>query len=136
MREHDLKRIERELKINLPAKYRDFMLAYPFPRNSWAGDLATPDDADLLLDLNHEARTSEAGSSLDDAFVIGSDGGSTEYFIRLADAFCSVQAYNETTSQVTAVATTFDDWLSQLVVQNQAQAQEKPYVKKWWEFWK
>lgn len=136
MREHNLKRIERELRIDLPAKYRDFMLAYPFSRYSWAGDLAMPNDADLLLDLNREARESHSGSSLGDVFVIGSDGGSTDYFIRLTDIFCGVQAYNEATHQVTTMASTFDDWLSQLAIQNQAHAQEKSYGKKWWEFWK
>jgi len=54
MRQQDLARLERELAIRLPRQYRDFMIAYPFSRSSWAGDLGTPDDVDLLLDLNRE----------------------------------------------------------------------------------
>jgi SMI1 / KNR4 family (SUKH-1) len=92
MRERDLKRIEHELGVALPARYREFMLAYPFPKYSWAGDLAMPEDVDLLLDLNHEARKSDSDRSLANVFVIGSDGGRTDYFIRLADTLCGVHS--------------------------------------------
>jgi hypothetical protein len=56
MRHHDLVRLERELAIQLPRQYRDFIVDYPFSRRSWACDLGTPDDVDLLLDLNREKR--------------------------------------------------------------------------------
>jgi hypothetical protein len=37
MRQDDLVRLERELAIQLPRQYRDFMVAYPFSRSSMGG---------------------------------------------------------------------------------------------------
>ena len=136
MREHDLKRVERELRIELPRKYREFMLAYPFSSCSWAGDLATPDDPDLLIDLNREVRELPPGIRLTDVVFIGSDGRETDYFIRLADAWSGVEAYHLGTHRVTTLAKTFDDWISQLTVANQADATAHQRTRKWWQFWK
>jgi hypothetical protein len=63
-------RLERELAIHLPRQYREFMIAYPFPRSSWAGDFGTPDDVDLLLDLNREKRQLPSSVLSGDAFFI------------------------------------------------------------------
>jgi hypothetical protein len=122
MRQHDLVRLERELAIRLPRQYHDFMVAYPFSRSSWAGDLATPDDVKLLLDLNREKRELSAGVSSDEVFFIGSDGKGADYFVRLSDPACGVAAYDTGTHQVSIQAKTFEDWLSQLRLANEANA--------------
>ncbi len=132
MRHHDLVRLERELAIQLPRQYRDFMVAYPFSRSSWAGDLGTPDDVDLLLDLNREKRQLSSSVASGDVFFIGSDGKEADYFIRLSDPACGVSAYDTGTHQVSARAKTFDDWLSQLRVANESDAISQRAIRKWW----
>jgi hypothetical protein len=135
MREHDLVRLERELAIHLPRQYREFIVAYPFSRRSWAGDLGTPDDVDLLLDLNREKR--ELPSTLTgDVFFIGSDGKGVDYFMRLSDPACGVAAYDTGTHKVSAVAKSFNDWLSQLRAGNETETISQGGKRKWWEFWK
>jgi hypothetical protein len=137
MRQYDLTRLERELAIELPRQYPDFMVAYPFSRSSWAGDLDTPDDVDLLLDLNRQKRELPSGVTSGDVFFIGSDGkGGADYFIRLSDPACGVAAYDSGTHQVSILAKTFEDWLSQLRVVNETDTISRRVVRKWWQFWK
>jgi hypothetical protein len=136
MREHDLVRLERELAIHLPRQYREFMIAYPFPRSSWAGDFGTPDDVDLLLDLNREKRQLPSSVLSGDAFFIGSDGKEADYFIRLSDLSCGVAVYDTGTHQVSTLAKTFEDCLSQLRVANEADTISQRAVRKWWQVWK
>ena len=136
MRQQDLARLERELAIRLPRQYRDFMVAYPFSRSSWAGDLGTPDDVDLLLDLNREKRELSRGISSDEVFFIGSDGKGADYFVQLSDPACGVAAYDTSTHQVSIQTKTFEDWLSQLRLANEANAVSQGGVRKWWQFWK
>jgi hypothetical protein len=136
MREHDLVRLERGFAIHLPRQYREFMVAYPFSRTSWAGDLGTPDDVDLLLDLNREKRQLPPSVAPGDVFFIGSDGKGADYFIRLSDAACGVAAYDTGTHQVSTLAKTFDDWLSQLRATNDGDAISQRAKRKWWQLWK
>ncbi len=136
MRQHDLVRLERELAIELPRQYRDFMVSYPFSQSSWAGDLATPDDVDLLLELNREKRELPSGLSSGDVFFIGSDGKGADYFVRLSDPAGGVAAYDTGTHQVSILAKTFEDWLSQLRVADEADVISQRTVRKWWHFWK
>ena len=136
MREGDLARLERELAIRLPRQYRECMVAYPFSRISWAGDLATPDDVDLLLDLNREKRELPPTLTPRDVFFIGSDGKGVDYFISLSDPACGVTAYDTGTHKVSALAKSFDDWLSQLRAENETESISHGGKRKWWEFWK
>ncbi len=136
MRQSDLVRLERELAIQLPRQYRDFMVAYPFSRRSWAGDLGTPDDVDLLLDLNREKRELPSGMDSGDVFFIGSDGKGSDYFVRLSDPACGIAAYDTATHQVPILAKTFEDWVSQLRLVNEGDAISQGTVRQWWQFWK
>jgi hypothetical protein len=136
MRHHDLVRLERELAIQLARQYREFMVAYPFSRSSWAGDLGTPDDVDLLLDLNREKRELPASVTSGDVYFIGSDGKGADYFIRLSDPACGAAAYDIGTHQVSILAKVFDDWLSQLRAANETDAISQRAFRKWWQFWK
>lgn len=134
MREHALAKLERELGIELPSSYRQCMLAYPFARDSWPGDLGTPDDPALILDMNREPRTLPPSFSRD-VFFIGSDGRGTDYFIRLSDPRCGVWAYDCGAHQTEDLTKTFDEWLSRLQA-NEGATPAGNTRRRWWEIWR
>jgi hypothetical protein len=54
--------------------YRNIMLDYPFPQHSWANEFAMPNDADLVIEMNHQNKV--AGIQDPSIYLqIGSDGG-------------------------------------------------------------
>ena len=63
MTEEQLQHIETELRIMLPALYRQTMLAYPFGPDSLAADCQIPDDAQWVIERNkyHSSMASLAG---------------------------------------------------------------------------
>jgi len=133
MREYALSRIEQDLAVTLPRRYRELMLAYPFAADSWAGDLAMPDDPDLLLEMNREHRELPADITAD-VFFIGSDGRGTDYFVRLSDPWCGVASYDTATHKTVELTKSFDEWLSRL--RSADEAPPRPDRRRWWEIWK
>jgi hypothetical protein len=114
MTEAGLEEIETALGVTLPLRYRDFMKHYPFADDSWAGDLAMPDDVMLVIELNEDARARESPPQPEGTFVLGSDGGGLEYFVHLDDPRCAVQSMDLNTGAVRVEAPDFGLWVERL----------------------
>jgi hypothetical protein len=114
MTEAGLEEIEAALGVTLPLRYRDFMKNYPFAAESWAADLAMPDDVMLVIDLNEEARARTSPALPDETFVVGSDGGGLEYFVHLADSRCAVHSLSLDTGASRQEAADFALWVEKL----------------------
>ncbi len=87
MTAEDLKRLERELGISLPAAYTKVMMAFPVPAYERNTETLIWDDADALIRLNRELR---AGRSFVKPwprrfFALGEDAGGCSDALDLDD---------------------------------------------------
>jgi hypothetical protein len=81
MTEADLLRIETELGIGLPSKYRSTMLAYPFGAQSKPAQGPIPDSAEKVINLNRDFQqraTRKRRSRKPNYFIFGDSYG--DYF--------------------------------------------------------
>ena len=129
----DLQRIERELRITLPADYRALMLAYPFPPDSFSAECLLPDSADRLLELAGARENLPPHS-----FIIGDDGGEETYFIDVSRQPSPVYVFQLETGKVKEEAAGLDAYVQKCrdaddeIRRDQAEMARK----RWWQFWK
>ena len=136
----DLDRLEEVLGAPLPTDLRDLYLSYPFGSDSWAAQLAMPDDAERVIrDNSDRAWLVDLGvTCADDCFLIGSDGGETVYFVNLKEPRTRIFAGNLETGSFAREATSLDEWLAQIRSVDDELAQDAAAMsqKRWWQFWK
>ena len=139
----DLNALERALGITLPAPYRATMERYPFAAASQTAELALPDDATRIRELNEEYRRSTlpTGPWPRTAFVIGEDGGESAYVLDLSRTPAVVQEYSFETSQFTDRTADWSAWVAELRADEQELAADEEFMaaayrnRKWWQFW-
>lgn len=137
MNSADLQEIELELGITLPEFYKNTMLAYPFPEDSFADEflLATCKDYILKMNSPNNIRPYES------AYFIGSDGGESEYFIGLAGKGSEVYEFSVETSKFNEHSADWDSFLADIrntleeIERDEKHMAQLRANKKWWQFW-
>jgi hypothetical protein len=139
MTESDLKKIEAELKLELPEFYRATMLDYPFAQESIAAEFMLLNDPYPILDYNCEfVECAEIAKP----FVVGGDGGEETYLIDLESDGSAVFGFDVETGRVSTKATDWQAYLACVrdeiaeVEADEQLEQARRAGKKWWQFWK
>jgi hypothetical protein len=86
MKAEDIRRIEQELGITLPERYRARMVPYPIPAAEGNTDLGVWDNADRLIEFNRELRRGAPGGVMPwppHFFAIGHAGDGCPYALDL-----------------------------------------------------
>ena len=132
-----LRHIEQTLKVVLPEYYRQTLLDYPFPADSFAAELTLPTEIDAIL-LNNTRFPPE-----DQRFVVGSDGGEEVYFILPGESPERVYVHQlETSNDPSLVyAHSWAEFLRILteqeaeIRQDELATEQRKRDTKWWQFW-
>jgi hypothetical protein len=139
MTEKDLSRIESVLSTTLPRFYRDTMLDYPFPADSFANEFLLPNTVKLILELNLDC----AGlSGTGKPFLVGSDGGEELYFIDLDSTSTQVFTCDLETGKRSLQARDWPEYLRQITAsltdidEDERRNEERKAAKRWWQIWK
>lgn len=89
MNESDVKRIEKELQVKLPASYRHLLLHFPVQFEAGTTDGPLWDDADAIIDSNQRLREARQSMGVDykplpkHYLLIGEDGAGWQHLIDL-----------------------------------------------------
>ena len=137
MNSADLDRIEDTLDVVLPPRYRDTMMAYPFPPEHEAAQGCMPDDVAFVLEANAVDPVNWPRGLV----VIGDDGSEEKFLLDCRSELGSVMVYELETGKLRPLAPHFDAWLGHLAAWQREVADDQAYLRRryeqrrWWEFW-
>jgi hypothetical protein len=136
MTEEELVEIESAIGCGVPQCYRDTMLAYPFPKDSFAAEVLLPNNPKHIIKMNPKLR--KAGR-VEKAFFTGSDEtGEISYYLDASNSTPTVFRMGRTENS----SADWDAHLNELKTRSERireemmlRAERKAH-KQWWEFWK
>ena len=133
----DLDRIEDVLHVELPDRYRNTMLAYPFPPDHEAAAYYMPDNAAVVLKLNADRNPKWPL----DLVIIGNDGSEEQFLLDCRSDLAPILVHELETDKIRPLAPDFNAWMAQLeawqrqVADDQAFMQRRYDQRRWWQFW-
>ena len=136
MREEELGQIEAAIGCAVPQYYRDTMLAYPFPEDSFAAEVLLSNTAQQIMKINPTLR--KVGQ-VEKAFLTGSDEtGEISYYLDASNS-------TPTVFRMGRIENSTIDWdahlnelktCSEQIEEEKKRRAERKANKQWWEFWK
>lgn len=133
MNKYDLNKIEDDLNIKLPNFYKQTMLHYPFPNDSFAEELLM-NNADMVIEQNQDSNFAKG------KFFIGHDGGEERYFLKLNNDE-KVYVWDLELNKERIESNTWKDYLKNVqdvldeIIEDERNMKEIKKNKKWWQFW-
>ena len=117
----DIRRIEKELSVNLPEDYQQLLINYPFAEDSFATTCMVIRDAEALIDVNRSHTTHflihhREGRWVPQKnhFMIGNDGGEEQYYLDLDDSECTVFRFDLETGELSTYAKGIADFKAKI----------------------
>jgi hypothetical protein len=139
MNESDIRGIETALGGPVPASYRQTMLQYPFPKDSFADEFMLPNQASVVIELNSEAAVP---SGISRAFIVGSDGGEESYCVDAEAPESPVYVFELESGTQKVFAASWSAYLEAIrttlseIAADEAAEDARKARKVWWQFWK
>jgi len=109
----DIQRIEQALAVKLPADYQHLLVNHPFPDDSTAAACMVIRNVEVLIHINKNRSRHFRIMNLQRAgkwvpqqhhFLIGTDGGETQYYLDLLDPGCAVLGFDLETGAMSPYA--------------------------------
>jgi hypothetical protein len=139
MQKTDLVKIENKFNIVLPDHYKEAMLDYPFPDNSYACECSLVNDIEYIIECNTDLTPYNA---LKQPFVIGGNGGELTYLMDLYDTKSKVYSYSVESDNIDSIAESWQAFIDLInseleeIAEDEKAEEARKADKKWWEFWK
>ena len=143
MTEDDLQQIEAAVGYTLPTFYRTTLVAYPFPKDSFADEFMLRDCPQSVI-ANNKGSPRISSPDIRQSFFLGSDGGEERYFVDAKNPNSAVFVFELETGKHRQEASTWAEFLDQVrVVVSEIDAEEaedtalatRRVNKNWWQFW-